>query len=177
MKKLNMKYFILILLVLIFAAPGIAAYFFYQHPAWLSASKVNKGTLLSSPIALTAFEKGSKWNLVLVLSGDCDSVCMRQLDTLARVRLALGRKLYQVNAWLLFENQEAVVSESLVNFLQDKDIQWASLSRQDKEALNKQAAQKQLFIVNPNNDVILGYSGNGNPDDVYKDLKLLLKSN
>lgn len=41
------KHYILLLLVLIFATPGIAALMFYKHPSWLGTAKINKGTLLN----------------------------------------------------------------------------------------------------------------------------------
>lgn len=56
MKTQSNKYYVVLLLIVMFAAPGIAAYVFYQHPSWLGSTRVNKGTLLSPPVVLKGLE-------------------------------------------------------------------------------------------------------------------------
>ena len=99
MKKSN--YLILLILGLMFLAPGVAAYLFYQHPNWLGSSRVNKGILLNPPLHLPSLGHESKWKILFWSPGPCDAVCLQQLDTLARVRLALGRQFYNIELWLL----------------------------------------------------------------------------
>lgn len=40
----------------------------------------------------------------------------------------------------------------------------------------KHCFRRQKFLADPNNYLILSYSPQVNPDDVYKDLKLLLNT-
>ena len=174
MKKLNSRYSILLLLVVLFAAPGIAAYLFYQHPSWLGASRTNKGVLLAPPIALTSVTGQSKWRIIFWTPKACGQECFTQLDVLARVRLALGRKLYQVDQRLLLGKTDSVVNKSLEEALKGKDFKVSPLSATELEQLSRLSSQPRIFIMNPDNYLILSYQAGVNPDDVYKDLKTLL---
>jgi hypothetical protein len=159
-----------------FAAPGIAAYFFYQHPHWLGASKVNKGILLSPPVALDVFEGKSKWKIVFIAHETCKQSCLDQLNMLARVRLALGRKLYQVDECLVLDPLDAPLAEEIKPLLKEQDIRVVSLTSSEMTRLTAAHKDIDVFIVNPDNYLILGYKAGENPDDVYKDLKLLLST-
>lgn len=176
MKKPVTKYYILLLLALMFAAPGIAAYVFYHHPSWLGVTKVNKGTLLTPAPVLDVFDKEDKWRLVFLSPDACDQLCLHQLDILARVRLALGRKLYQVDEWLLLGDKSSSISEESAAILKKQDVHFAQLSTAQMVILANLPAEANIFIVNPEGYLILSYRAGVNPDDVYKDLKLLLNT-
>ena len=176
MKKHLSKYYILLLLTLMFAAPGLAAYIFYQHPTWLGASTVNKGTLLSPPIVLKSLDGENKWRIIFWNPGVCEQECLKQLNVLARVRLALGRKLYQVDQWLLLGNEVSSISDNINLILKEQDFHVAQLSADDMAQLTPVASGAKIFIANPDNYLILSYPSQANPNDIYKDLKLLLNT-
>lgn len=176
MKKHASKYYVLLLLTIMFAAPGIAAYVFYQHPSWLGSTRVNKGTLLSPSVELKAFDEKTKWKIVLFNPGQCKKECLEHLNLLARVRLALGRRLYEVDEWLLLDEQSAAQAEEMRPLLKDQDIHVATLSAKDKSVLSSLSGENRIFIANPGQFLILGYNAQVNPDDVYKDMKLLLNT-
>ncbi|KTD67755.1 MULTISPECIES: hypothetical protein [Legionella] len=176
MRKQSSKYYILLLLVVIFATPGITAYVFFQHPSWLGSARINKGTLLNPPVLLDTLEGKSKWRIVFWSPETCDQVCMKQLDVLARIRLALGRKLYQVDQWLLISDKAPPLSQEQQSFLKDIDFKVAKLSAAELTAKDTLLSQAQVFIADPGNYLILSYAPQVNPEDVYKDLKLLLNT-
>ncbi|MBI2784888.1 MAG: hypothetical protein HYX60_00690 [Legionella longbeachae] len=176
MKKKLSKYYILLLLVVMFAAPGIAAYVFYQHPSWLAATKVNKGTLLNPPVALDSLSGKSKWRIIFWSPSLCDKACLQQLDVLARIRLALGRKLYQVDQWLILGDKAPPLSEKTKSLLKEMDFQVAQLSAAEVNAKGTLFSEAKVFLADSGNYLILSYSPQVNPDDVYKDLKLLLNT-
>ena len=176
MKKHVNKYYILLLLASMFAAPGIAAYVFYQHPAWLGSAKVNKGTLLNPPVALSSLDNQSKWRIVFWSPALCDEACLKQLDMLARIRLALGRKLYQVDQWLILGDETAPLSDEVKAILKERDFHVTQLPLNEKEKLTTLSPAPKIFIVNPDNYLVLSYQSQVNPDDIYKDLKLLLNT-
>jgi hypothetical protein len=176
MNKHLSKYYILILLAVMFAAPGIAAYLFYQNPAWLGSAKINKGTLLTHPILLSSPGDHSKWRIVFWNPGACEKVCTNQLDVLARVRLALGRKLYQVDQWLVVDEHSLPLTRSLSDILKAHDFKHTRLSVAQTKQLALLPANPRIFIANPDNYLILSYQAGVNPDDIYKDLKLLLNT-
>jgi hypothetical protein len=176
MKKQISKYYILLLLAIMFSAPGISAYLFYQHPTWLGSSKVNKGILLSPPIALKSLDGLSKWRIVFWIPTVCKKTCLKQLDLLARVRLALGRKLYQVDQWLILGDDESQRMKQIKPLLKERDFHVARLTSDDLVKLNAISPEATIFIVNPDNYLILSYQSPLKPDDIYKDLKLLLNT-
>lgn len=176
MKTQSNKLCVLLLLVAVFAAPGIAAYVFYQHPGWLGSTKVNKGVLLEPPVVLNALKGQSKWRIVFWTPTACDARCLKQLDTLARVRLALGRKLYQVDQWLILDDQAPSLSKEAQSTIKELDFHVARLSVAEVNAMGTLFTDAKVFLADPDNYLILSYVPSGNPNDVYKDLKLLLST-
>lgn len=170
------KQLTLLALAVTFAAPGIMAYLFYKHPTWLGGTKTNKGRLLASPIHLELFDDSSKWKLVYWEPNGCDKDCLDELNTLGRIRLALGRKLYQVDEWLLLNKQNKVEADELRPIFKEQDIHVASMKKTEALKLEKLPKEEAIFIVNPDNYVILTYKIGGNPDDIYKDIRILLNT-
>jgi len=170
------KYYTLLLLAVLFAAPGLVAWFLYQHPTMVGVSKVNKGILLTPPVSLHAFNNEHKWRLVLWAPKGCGTHCLQSLDKIARIRLALGRKLYSVDQWLLLGHKAPLVSSKTNAFLKEGDFHFSILSEKQTNQLTKLPAENKLFIASPDNYLILAYTLRANSEDVYKDLKLLLNS-
>lgn len=176
MKKQASKYYTLLLLAVLFAAPGIAAYIFYQHPNWLRSSTINKGSLLNPPIYLRALGDAGKWRIVYWSPNDCEESCLKQLDVIARVRLALGRKLYDVDQWLLLGDTAAKLTEKDQELLKEQDFHVMRLSAKARQRLAILPQEGRVYLANPDNYLILSYESTLNPNDVYKDLKLLLST-
>lgn len=169
------QYSLFIILALLFLTPGLGAYFFYQHPSWLTSSKVNKGLLLQPPPQLQAFDKG-KWKLLFWSPGPCDEACLQQVDNLAKIRLALGRKFYEVSLWLLLNEGAPPLNPRAQELLDAASIRVHTVSHNQSNRVSARAQGLQLFIANPDNYLILGYPQGVQLDDVYADLKLLLNT-
>lgn len=177
MKKNSTKFGILFLLALLFAAPGITAYLFFQHPNWLGASTVNRGTFLKPPQLLTALGvHNNKWHILFWSPKDCDNACLKQLDTLARVRLALGRKLYYVDQWFVLGEKATTLTAEEKTLLHELDFQFIQLAALKDKQNHNLPAEPAVFLVNPDNYLILKYKSEVAPDDVFKDLKLLVNA-
>lgn len=176
MKKKLSKYYVVVLLLMMFTAPGVTAYLFYTHPSWLGAARTNKGVLLTHPVELTSIEGKTKWRLLFWSPEVCEQECLKQLDTLARVRLALGRKLYQVEQKLLLADEQSNPLDAIKKELSAIDFQINTLSAMDKQQLEQLSNEPQIFIMNPDNFVVLSYKQGVKPNDVYKDLKTLLNA-
>ena len=159
-----------------FTAPGIAAYLFYQHPGWLGASTVNKGSLLTPPVILKNLDSSAKWRIVFWSPTTCTTQCFKELDTIARVRLALGRKLYDVDQWLILGNNAKPISKKQLALLAEQDFRVTQLSTDDKEMMAVLPSQARVYLADPENYLILSYGAQLNPEDIYKDLKLLLNT-
>lgn len=175
MKKHTTKYYLLSLIIL-FATPGIAAYFLYQHPSWLGSATINKGTLLHPPISLNALDRNTKWRIIYWSPGVCDKGCLQRLEILAKIRLALGRKLYQVDQWLILGDKAPSLSNEAKTFLKEIDFKVAQLSGADASIQDVLFSEPKVFLADPGNYLVLSYASQVNPEDVYKDLKLLLNT-
>lgn len=177
MIKKASKYPILLLLAALFAAPGIFAYVFYQHPNWLGTKRVNKGTLLNPAVAIQALDTQSKWRLLYWSPKICSKACLAQLDTLARVRLALGRKLYYVDQWLLLGESAPALNELERGLVRSQGFHIALNAQTKLPAAMLPEDHGLIYLVDPNNYVILSYKVDVNPNDIFKDLKRLLDAN
>lgn len=171
MKTTRRHYVILLLLIFLFAAPGLSALFLYLHPQWLSAPTTNKGALLNPPVLLNESSTSSKWQLILWSPGACDKSCLEQLDKLARVRLALGRRLYDVDLTLLQRADAAPVNASGTS---SPHVSIVRLSPGESERLSALHPQPELYIANPDHYLVLAYPVTAEADDLFHDIKLLL---
>lgn len=175
MKTVRRNYIVLLLLSVIFVAPGLSAYLFYAHPTWLHQGTTNRGVLLNPSIKLSIPEiASSKWAMVLWQPNACDNRCVQQLSKLARVRLALGRRLYSLQLILLLDKSTPELSKTLVKTLKERDIQVSKLAHDEKTA-NNLGNDSRVFIASPSHDLILAYSPTANPGDIYQDIQHLLK--
>lgn len=170
------KYCIVVLIGLIFLAPGLIAYFFYQNHWLTTASKTNKGLLLNPPIQLTgqpaSLKHSQKWQLILWMPTQCSQECLQQIDQLARIRLALGRRLYQVETWVWLGNSTQAFTPNHLQDLQEQDIQLTTNPRVPKEL--QALKEPQIFIANPQHYLVLAYKVSSNPKDIFHDMKCLL---
>ena len=174
MQKPKKPVLTLIILAVIFCLPGLVAYWLFMHPEWLLAAKTNKGQLLNPPYALSTKSDNHKWHLYYWHPGKCDAVCTKQLDRLARIRLALGRKLYEVDLQWLRSNDSPEPGTQLQLQLKEQDISTQKLNAKDSKYLFAQAQGSEIFIANPDTFLILAYDKLNKPMDVYDDLKHLL---
>lgn len=173
--KYTHRYLVPLILVILFAAPGLAAYYFYHHPEWLGGAKINRGQLLTPPFLLKSSQSESeKWQLVLWSPLSCERDCKIQLDKLARIRLTLGRRLYDVEVKLLLGHEAARLSDDTVAALNDQAIVLSRLNRDTRQFVPQLPSQPKLYIANPTGYMILAYPANAQPDDIHHDLKRLL---
>ncbi|RUR10312.1 hypothetical protein [Legionella septentrionalis] len=173
MKKFRSNYFILLFLALVFLAPGIFAYFFYTHPDWLGGKKTNRGELLNPPQLLAHENKNAKWRLILWSPGTCETACMQQLDKLARSRLALGRRLYEVETWLWLGASAPEISLAQNQILQDEEIYKRRLKADDKVNLPPTSL---IYLQNPAGYLVMSYETSAKPADIFHDVKRLLNT-
>jgi len=174
MRQNRHKHLVLLLLGLLFIAPGITAYIFYLHPSWLGTVTTNKGRLLTPPVFLADAKSSSKWHLLLWSAATCDEICVAELDKLARIRLALGRHLYKVETLLLLDAGTPPLSESLMKALREQDIHLLRLSQGEREKMPVLKDNLEIFIVNPNDYIVLAYQSTVKPNDIFHDLKQLV---
>lgn len=169
------NYLTLVLLALIFTAPGLTAYLYYRNPQWLSGATTNKGQLLNPPVLLSKVEDGKqKWRFVLWYPRHCEIQCLQAADKLARIRLALGRHLYEVDQWLLVSETSPAMQNADTQMLREHDIHVSRLSEATLKQLPVLTDKPRVLIANPKGYLVLAYEEDVNPKDIYQDIKRLL---
>jgi hypothetical protein len=175
--KTKPNYLILFLLALVFASPGFFAYLYYQNPEWLGSTTTNKGALLRPPLLLTELGKATtKWRLLYWYPDNCEANCLQTMDKLARVRLALGRRLYQVDEYLVLPRAGQKTLEDIKSRLSENDIKVLALSGLAVNRIPVLNDKPRLFIANPSGYLVLTYEPEADPKDIYHDIKQLLTS-
>lgn len=164
-------YITMCVLVVLFVAPGMLAYMVYLHPTWISA-KTNHGQLLQPPPLLHSKYRGEKWQLLYWSPQDCTQDCEYHLDDLARMRLALGRRLYYVDLLLAMPNSAVELPERTRNLLHKMDGRLINLTQEDTTELGSQPA---IYLVNPQHFVILSYKKDQSMHDIFEDLQKMVR--
>ena len=175
MNSISRNTVILCLLGVLFLAPGFAALYFFKHPEWLSRHTTNKGQFVDPPLLIPSLRNASnKWHLLLWSPNDCREGCVRPVEQLARIRLALGRHFYEVNQMLLIGDRSNSLPERLMEILHRHGVDVDHLPLIEEQALLDHSRQMRFFIANPDGFLVLSYAVTAQPDDVYRDLKQLL---
>ncbi len=109
----------LIAMIGVFAAPILAAWFFYLNPDYLPSARSNKGQLIQPMLTLsaasglraadgTAFDLAAlqgKWTLVSFGTAPCAQDCRRRAHDLRQIRLALGESRFSIERLLILNGE------------------------------------------------------------------------
>ncbi|MDF1677105.1 MAG: hypothetical protein P1U32_00210 [Legionellaceae bacterium] len=169
---------VLFALFLVFLAPGMLAILFYMHPDWLSGLPTNKGILIQPATQVSFLEQDSKdkWHLAVWCPRGCDETCLATLDKMARVRLALGRRLYQVDLWYLQGHAGKTCGKTSEVALTSGGVKSHILSTEEESRVPVLSNQAKVLLIDPNDYLVLEYPVDGKPEDVFQDLKRLLNT-
>lgn len=160
-------------LALLFMAPAVVAYFFYQHPHWLPATS-NRGQFVRSAQPLDVLGSQPRWQLILWHVDACAHDCAKSMDDLARVRLAMGRHARQIDTILLLPVGAPAIDVALAEQLATQGSQMLRVTNQSDEALLGE--QSRVFIANPQHHLVLWYQWSQPLDDVFQDLKHMVNN-
>ena len=165
---------VLFFLMLLFIAPGVFAYLFYMNPTWLAGATTNKGHFISPPQKLSVFGGKPMYRMVFWHKNTCDHECLLQLDKIARVRVALGRRYYSVESWLLQGDMAEALSPEARAALLTSDVHVKRLSAKESKRFNLLGDNPTIFIVDQNDYFILRFDSVSQPDELFHDIKHLL---
>lgn len=184
MKIISRQTLILIVLALLFFAPGLAALYVYQHPQWLSQQATNKGTFVRPPLLIDALKQLNNevkdkpfhdlWHLVYWEPAECEEECLDGLEHLASIRLALGRRFYEVDEVLMIKALASSLEAESMTLLSRKGIKILSVNGAELNTLNAASSKPQIYIANPEGFLVLSYPIDVALNDIYLDLKQLL---
>jgi len=169
-KMLNKKfknYRGIIFLVIIFLLPFLAALFVCKHPSlWQGLATTNYGTW-APKIELPL--QGKPWQIRLSTSA-CKTNCLKVVDKLARIRLAMGRKLYDVDIMVLIPKNATLPPQQKLKF-----DEWGVKYQPAPSNWDKNFSQLPVVLYGPEHTSILMYPLNFNAKQLHHDLQVLVK--
>jgi len=177
-------------MVAVFAAPVIAAWFFYLNPEYLPAGRTNKGELINPVVALPSdlalssqdgmdFSRdllAGKWTLVYLAGGACDDACRNRLIAMRQIRLALGESQRSVERLLVLTDATAtdLVQELGTEFV---GMRVALGGGRLPELLGEgTAALGRIYILDPMGNLMMRYAVDAPAQDTLEDMEHLLKA-
>ncbi len=168
-------------LFLVFLAPGILAIIFYLNPSWLGGLPTNKGRMIRPSVKFAYLDEAKeknkeKWHMAVWCPNGCDTTCLQALDEMARVRLALGRRLYQVDLWFLPSQAGMMCKPDIAKALKAQAVKTRVLSINEQVAVPLLQNREKVFLADPDDYLVLEYEGLGKAKDVFQDLKRLLNT-
>ena len=177
-------------MVVIFALPAVAAWFFHFNPELLPATRVNRGELIEpvrpwpSELRLvrsdgSVFDAAAfrdHWTLLVVSRAPCGAECERRLAELRQIRLALGESRYVVERVALLAGGAAT---ALAEPFAGTDVVRADSSAEPAlQALFGPGPDiwDRVYVVDPFGNLMMRYAADAPPKDVLKDMERLLKA-
>jgi len=179
-------------MVAVFAAPVIAAWFFYLNPEYLPSARSNKGELIDPVVALPAdlalstpdgadFPRdllAGKWTLVYLAGGKCDEVCRNRLIAMRQIRLALGESQRSVERLLVVTDSAATdLARDLDADAEFDGMKVALGGARLPELLGEGAAAlDRPYILDPMGNLMMRYAEDAPARDTLEDMEHLLKA-
>jgi hypothetical protein len=163
--KRNKNRFVLIAIVLIFAAPIVAA-LVLNVAGWRPATTRNSGSLVQPPADLkdvrVTLADGTKldwsdpqwhWTLLVLSNGECNDACQTRLAELVRLRITLNRNAERLRIVYLGPSLPATAVGEAVPLLVGKDDSSALATY--RPAGHGEVA---LALVDPNGLLMMRYA-------------------
>lgn len=181
----------LLAMVVVFAAPALAAWFFYLNPEYLPTSRSNKGELIEPMIAvgkatgLTTADGEpfdfapleGKWTLVSLDKTPCGDACRQRLIALRQIRLALGESSLSVERLQILTGPDDTAT--LAQEFEGMRIALAPgpVGSGLIDALGQGAAAlDRTYILDPMGNLMMRYTADAPAKDTLKDMERLLKA-
>ncbi len=175
------------LLVLLFFAPLLGAFWLYYGSPWRPAGQTNHGELIQPVRALPGRElRGAdtatrrpfdgKWSLVYVGDGRCEADCRRALHLMRQTHLALGRQQTRVQQVLLATSgccdraylDRAHPGLRLIDASGAPDVALIA-------AFPREHPRRGIYVVDPLGNLMMRYDTALEPRGLLLDLKRLLE--
>ncbi len=177
----------LLAMVVVFAAPALAAWFFFYNPEYLPSTRSNRGELMQplvpvnaqlglrnsdgSPLDPEQFE--GKWTLISLNAAPCGQPCRDKLIALRQIRLALGETRYSVERLQIMTGTQSAPDWN-------DEFEGMHIAIADERLLKAlgggEAALERLYILDPMGNLMMRYTPDAPVKDTLKDMERLLKA-
>jgi cytochrome oxidase Cu insertion factor (SCO1/SenC/PrrC family) len=180
----------LLLAALFFGPVFAAAVLYYIAPDYRPTGLTNYGTLVSPakpvpPLMLADVDNKpqpalllGKWSLIQLGAAECDATCAERLLQIRQVRLALGKDLARLQRIYIAPDVTALVAMRAQHAAEHPDAHFVA----DGGATGARAGdffhpqdRNALYLVDPNGNWLMVYSGAIDSKRLLKDLKTLMR--
>ncbi len=178
-------------MIAVFAAPIIAAWFFYFNPEYLPSGRANKGELIEPVIPLSAglglitpegteFDLdrlAGRWTLVYLAAGECGTDCSKHLIAMRQIRLALGQSQLSMERLLVLTDPTAkALAEELAAELDGMQVALINKGDGALEQSLGEGALGRIYILDPMGNLMMRYAADAPAKDTLTDMERLLKA-
>lgn len=172
--------------------PFLAAWQFTLHPEWLGsrgnygrlvtpALPMNYSQMIKVPVANKAASEAlpGRWVMIMVAGDACENECLELIKKTYQLRLMLNKETVRVRRLLFLKDEQ--VSPGLADWLaHDDQLALAVLAPEVKlrmEQANGQVLQSgQIWLLDPEGNLMMVYESGFDPYGVLRDLKHLLRA-
>jgi hypothetical protein len=159
----------------LFLLPVLAAHYIYRHADVLISKRgTNYGEFVQSSINWRIADAARPWQLVYWVGSRCDERCLANLDKLSRMRLSMGRKLYNLDLALVF-SAPAQASLKLQTQLRNQNILWGTLDAKEQQIWQNEFQQTNIILFGTSHQAVLKYPKVFESKKMVHDLQLLIK--
>ena len=174
-----------LLINFLFFGPLALAVFIYATGGWRPGGSTENGELLWPPVTIPditlqpASDNNPRkhlrdvWNLLYTGPGDCDDSCKNRLIDMRQMRLTFGKDANRLQLVFLADSgsvdRSYITAEHPALLVAEPENTGAQL------AVLEEYAAGDLYLVDPQGNVILKYPSDMPIADVRKDIKKLLK--
>lgn len=180
-------------MIVVFAAPVVAAWFYFFFPEYLPQTRSNRGEILSPPVALprdlgltgsdgTPFDPASlrgAWTLVYLAQGACDASCLSRLIELRQIRLGLGEGRQLVERLLIVAGPQGALdlgtSTRAFDGMHLARLDAAGATRLLDSLGEGPEASGRVYLLDPLGNLMMRYGVGDPPESILKDMERLLK--
>jgi cytochrome oxidase Cu insertion factor (SCO1/SenC/PrrC family) len=180
----------LLLLAALFFVPFIAAWVIYSFfPDWRPTGQTNYGDLIAPaqpvPALVLKDSEGKpldllkdKWSLVYLGSETCDAGCIERITLVRQIRLALGKNLSRLQR-IYIAPDDAAEAAAVSTLAKDQPgmqiVVDGGANGQRATDFFKSADPQAFYLVDPNGNWLLVYTGRIDPKRLLEDLKKLMR--
>jgi hypothetical protein len=175
-----------LLLALLFFGPlAAAAFLYYSDLGWRPAATVERGQLYQPPVQLpdtnlgTSVEQSEqsrlrgRWGLLYVSAERCDADCRDALTIMRQVRLAFGKDMGRIARVLLVAGSLPALDAFYEEF--PGMVVSPGSESGDIQQLIGGSVSGEIFISDPQGNLVMRFPPGTSIQDIHKDLKHLLK--
>jgi cytochrome oxidase Cu insertion factor (SCO1/SenC/PrrC family) len=180
-------------MIVVFAAPFVATWFYYFFPEYLPEARSNRGDIINPAIELPQglvlrtlegahFDPNAlegAWTLVYLADGICSEACVQRLVELRQIRLALAENRNLVERLLLVADPHTPLDQGLMEGAFE-GMRAAEMDRGAAASLlaalgSGTEALDRVYILDPQGRLMMRYAADAPAKDILKDMERLLK--